>query len=166
MMALALNSNGGGYGMFRIESPDFSDNGPIPERYTCEGENLSPFLRWDGAPPGTRSYVLTVEDPDAPMGTFMHWVLFDLPSALRQIERGASRGRVNGAKQGMTDFGQASYGGPCPPKGHGRHRYQFVLRALDVESLGLAEGARRNEIESAVKGHVLAETRVTGIYQR
>ncbi|MBE7415424.1 MAG: YbhB/YbcL family Raf kinase inhibitor-like protein [Deltaproteobacteria bacterium] len=155
--------------MFRIESPDFKEGGHIPRKYTCEGENLSPPLAWKEPPPGTKSYVLVLEDPDAPMGTFVHWVVFDLPPDLTELYRGAGNngaGLENGMKHGMTDFGQIGYGGPCPPKGHGMHRYSFTLKAIDLASLGLDEGAKRSELERALKGHVLAETRITAVYQR
>lgn len=155
--------------VFRIESPDFKEGGHIPRIYTCEGENLSPPLAWKGPPPGTKSYVLVLEDPDAPMGTFVHWVVFDLPPDLTGLYRGAGNngaGLENGMKHDMTDFGQIGYGGPCPPKGHGMHRYSFVLKATDLASLGLDEGAKRSELERALKGHVLAETRITAVYQR
>ncbi|OGP13677.1 MAG: hypothetical protein A2054_03605 [Deltaproteobacteria bacterium GWA2_55_10] len=167
LLALTFNSYGGER-VFRIESPDFKEGGPIPKKFTCEGENLSPQIKWGEPPEGTKSYALVVEDPDAPMGTFVHWVVFDLPSDVRELERGVGSNGAgsNGIKQGLTDFGQTGYGGPCPPKGHGRHRYNFVLKALDVPSLELPDGAKKSEIERATRGHVLAETRLTGIFQR
>lgn len=155
--------------MFQIECRDFNDGGPIPDRLTCEGENLSPHLVWGEPPEGTKSYALVMEDHDAPMGTFVHWVVFDLPSGFRELARGAGNDRIKlggGIKQGLSDFGKTGYGGPCPPRGNGSHRYTFILKALDLPSLGLPDGARKSEIERAMKGHVLAETRTTGIYQR
>lgn len=154
--------------MFKVESPDFREGEVIPKKFTCEGENTSPLLKWDNPPAGTKSYVLIVEDPDAPMGTFVHWLVFDLPQGFRQIARGLGNGgpELNGIKQGLTDFGNTGYGGPCPPKSHGKHRYNFILRALDISSLDLPDGAKRSEIERAMRGHILAEAKTTGLYQR
>ena len=152
---------------FRLRSQDFKEGEVIPKEFSCEGEGLSPQLVWENPPSGTKSFALTVEDPDAPMGTFVHWVVYDLPSNLQVLERGAgTKGTKDSVKQGLTDFGQAGYGGPCPPKGHGRHRYVFILRALDVPTLGVPNGARKSEVERAMKGHILAEAKIIGIYQR
>lgn len=154
--------------MFSLESPDFREGDTIPKRYTCEGDNMSPLLKWNDPPPGTKSFVLTVEDPDAPMGTFIHWVIYDMPEGFRELARGAGNDYdlSDVIKQGVTDFGHTGYGGPCPPKGNGRHRYAFILRALDIPSLGLAQGAKKNELEKAMAGHILAEARMTGVYKR
>jgi Raf kinase inhibitor-like YbhB/YbcL family protein len=161
------SANGGDAMSFIIKSSDFGDGEPIAKTFSCDGDDLSPGLEWRGAPTGTRGYALIVEDPDAPGGVFVHWVAYDLPLTMTGLERGAGNPRGKAAfKQGLNDFGKTGYGGPCPPKGHGRHRYHFVLRALDVESLGLASGASRAEAETAMKGRVLGETRTTGVYQR
>ncbi|MFQ5737260.1 MAG: YbhB/YbcL family Raf kinase inhibitor-like protein [Thermodesulfobacteriota bacterium] len=153
---------------FRIESPDFTEGGSIPERFSCDGEDISPQLAWDGAPEGTKSFVLTIEDPDAPMGTFVHWVVYDLPPSAHGLERGIGSGPIglDGTKGGRTGFGHERYGGPCPPRGHGRHRYFFTIRALDIPGLGLPDGAGKGLIEKAVKGHVLAEASIMGVYER
>lgn len=152
--------------MFSIESPDFMEGREIPEEFTCEGKNLSPRLLWEEPPEGTMSYALCMEDPDAPMGTFVHWIVYDLPPDTRELPRGAHPDGAHGAKEGLNDFGQTGYGGPCPPKGHGPHRYLFVLKALDVPTLGLAKGAKKGEVERAARGHVLAEARTTAIFRR
>ena len=157
-------SKGGDTMAFKISSPDFKEGDTIPKRFTCEGEDVSPEMHWEGAPSGTKSFSLIVEDPDAPVGTFTHWVLYDIPGNLGRLEQGAGRGE--GMKNGITDFGRASYGGPCPPKGHGTHRYFFILRALDVETLGAPQGARKPEVEKRMKGHILGETRLMGVYRR
>ncbi len=149
-----------------IKSTDFKDSEIIPKKFTCDGEDLSPELLWDNAPKGASGFTLAVEDPDAPMGTFIHWVVYDIPADTTRIERGAGNKAGNAFKQGMNDFGKKGYGGPCPPKGHGRHRYMFILKALDVNGLGLPEGATLKDVQRAEKGHVLAETRITGIYSR
>lgn len=154
--------------MFQIESPDFKEGEAIPEKFTCEGDDLSPLLKWTSPPQGTKSYLLIVEDPDAPMGTFVHWILYDISSGLNEISRGAGNGKAakDGMKQGLNDFGRVGYGGPCPPKGHGPHRYNFILKALDIPSLSLPDGARKSDLERATAGHVLAEARTMGRFER
>jgi Raf kinase inhibitor-like YbhB/YbcL family protein len=154
--------------MFQIESPDFKEGEAIPEKFTCEGDDLSPLLKWTSPPQGTKSYFLLVEDPDAPMGTFVHWILYDISSSLNEISRGAGNGKTvkDGMKQGLNDFGHIGYGGPCPPKGHGPHRYNFILKALDISSLNLPDGARKSDLERATAGHVLAEARTMGRFKR
>lgn len=153
---------------FRIESPDFKESGPIPQKFGCDGEDLSPRLVWAGAPEETKSFVLTVEDPDAPMGTWIHWVVYDLPSAKSGLEEGikGNDARLEGAKQGKTSFGHSHYGGPCPPRGHGTHRYIFTIHALDIPELGVAPGSSKSTVEEAVKGHLLGKASTTGVYQR
>ncbi|MBI5562181.1 MAG: YbhB/YbcL family Raf kinase inhibitor-like protein [Deltaproteobacteria bacterium] len=153
---------------FTIKSADFKDNGPISKKFTCDGEDLSPELSWTDPPQGAKSYALIVEDPDAPTGTFLHWVVYDIPADFKGLKRGMLSDDYadKGVKQGKTGFGPAGWGGPCPPKGHGRHRYIFILKALDVPSLGLANGAVRLDVEKAAKGRVLGEARITGVYQR
>lgn len=153
---------------FRISSPDFREGESIPRKFSCDGEDLSPQIFWDGAPEGTKSFVLTVEDPDAPMGTFIHWVVYDVPATARELKRGAESGppSLDGMKQGRTDFGHSRYGGPCPPRGYGKHRYYFILRALDVPAIDVPPEPKKNMVEKAMKGHVLAETRLMGTYER
>ncbi len=159
---LSLPCQGGEGGMaFKVESPAFSNGEKIPQKYTCEGKDISPELRWEGAPPGVKSFVLIVDDPDAPRGTFTHWVLFDIPAAESGLIEGSKQG-----KPGRNDFGKLGYGGPCPPKGHGVHRYFFKLYALDIPSLGLKEGVSKAEVEAAMKGHILAQTETMGRYER
>jgi len=152
---------------FMVYSPAFEHGGPIPARYTCDGADLSPPLVFAHVPEGAGALVLAVQDPDAPMGTFVHWVAYDLPKDLKGLPEGVPRGPlVDGFKQAKNDFGFAGYGGPCPPRGHGPHRYFFTLYALDVPELGLAPGAPAREVLAALKGHVLAEASWMGVYQR
>lgn len=147
-------------GAFKIASDVFSEGGAIPKKYACDGENVSPPLKWVGAPSGTKSFTLIMDDPDAPGGTFTHWVAFDMPGTQTEIpERAPSVGK--GAKNGR---GQTGYTGPCPPSG--THRYFFTLYALDVPSLGLQEGASRADVEKAMTGHILASTQTMGRYGR
>lgn len=153
---------------FSILSPDFKDGDTVPKRFSCDGEDMSPEIQWDGAPPAVRSFVLIVEDPDAPSGTFTHWIVYDMPFSLHKLSRGIGNGAVpeGGIKQGYTDFGRKGYEGPCPPKGHGVHRYNFILTALDIPALGLPDGARKSDIERAMKGHILGTAKLMGIYGR
>ncbi|MBI1910427.1 MAG: YbhB/YbcL family Raf kinase inhibitor-like protein [Deltaproteobacteria bacterium] len=154
--------------MLDLRSPDITNGDVIPKRFSCEGDDMSPELIWEGEPAGTKSYSLIVEDPDAPGGMFTHWVVYDMPAQFHHLYRGMGNDidLKDGFKQGSTDFGYSGYGGPCPPKGHGRHRYNFIIRALDIPSLGLPDGATKSEVEMAMQGHVLAEAKITGIYQR
>ena len=144
--------------------PAFADGGLIPRLHTCEGADISPSLEWGDEPTTTRSLALIVDDPDAPAGTWNHWLLYDLPALVRSLAQGYKSGKP--ALSGTNDFGRLGYGGPCPPKGHGPHRYFFKLYALDVASLGLPAGARRGQIDKAMSGHVLAEAKYMGRYER
>ncbi len=147
-----------------LRSDAFDDGGAIPKRFTCDGDDVSPPLAWSEPPPRTKSLALIVDDPDAPAGTFTHWVLFNLPANRLSLEAGfASNQSAGPAKQGTNDFGKAGYGGPCPPSG--THHYIFHLYALDA-LLNLDTGAGRGAVLSALKGHILAEGRLTGTYAR
>jgi Raf kinase inhibitor-like YbhB/YbcL family protein len=145
----------------RVSSTAFSEGQTIPRNYTCDGQNISPPLEWSGAPGGAKSLTLICDDPDAPGGTFTHWVLYDMAPDTSGLTEGSS-GR---GKEGINSFGTAGYGGPCPPVGHGPHRYFFHLYALDVDSLG-REGSSRKDVEMAMKNHVLAEGHLMGRYER
>lgn len=150
-----------------LTSPAFPDHGPIPARYTCEGENLSPPLQWRGAPAGTQSFVLIIDDPDAPdpaapKMTYVHWVLYDLPPTTHGLEEGTAN-LPAGTGVGINDWRRADYGGPCPPIG--RHRYRHKLYALD-NKLGPLVNATKAVLEKAMAGHILAETVLTGTYQK
>jgi Raf kinase inhibitor-like YbhB/YbcL family protein len=145
---------------FALVTDAFEDAGDVPARHTCDGENVSPPLRWSGVPDGTRSLALIVDDPDAPVGTFTHWLAWGLEPTAGGLEEG-ERAPV----EGRSDFGEIGYGGPCPPPGHGRHRYVFRLHALDT-GLALVAGATRTELESAIDGHVLEVAQLTGGYAR
>ncbi len=153
---------------FSIKSADIKANERVATRFTCDGEDLSPGLEWEGAPEGAKSLVLVVEDPDAPMGTFIHWVIYNIPAGLSGLERGASgtSAITGGMKEGVSSFGRIGYNGPCPPPGHGDHRYFFRLSALDVAELEVREGANKADVEAAMKGHVLSETSIMGTYSR
>ncbi len=148
----------------QIRTTAFTDGSLIPRRFTCEGEDVSPALTWGDAPAGTASFVVIVDDPDAPRGTWTHCTLFNLPAATSGLAESWHSGA--GGTSGRNDFGNTGYGGPCPPRGHGPHRYFFRLYALDVAHLALAEGAARKELERAMAGHVLAQAQWMGRYER
>jgi Raf kinase inhibitor-like YbhB/YbcL family protein len=144
-----------------LSSPDFANGSAIPRRHTCDGEDVSPALTWEGAPDESRSLALIVDDPDA--RGFAHWVLFDVdPVATGGLPAGYAASR-DAPRQGVNDFGRPGYTGPCPPSGS--HRYVFTLYALDA-LLGLPGTPRAEEVRQAMSGHVLAEARLTGSYRR
>jgi len=153
---------------FTLRSEAFDNERAVPREYTCDGSDISPPLAWSAPPSGTKSLALTAEDPDAPMGTFAHWVVYDIPAGLNRLGPGVpgSASLEDGTKQGVNGFGRTGYGGPCPPRGHGDHRYFFVLRALDVETLGLPPKSSNAAVEKAMEGHVLGEARLMGTYGR
>jgi len=145
---------------FKISSPAFADGADIPVRHTCDGEDISPRLTWRGAPRGTRSFALIMDDPDAPRGTFTHWVVWDLPGDLNELGEGSTAGA-----QGRNSFGRQGYGGPCPPRGDDPHRYRFTLHALNVPKVGLSKSTR-DELAAAIDTHVLGTALLVGRYQR
>lgn len=153
--------------MFRLSSPAFKEGETIPVRYTCDGPDLSPPLEWTDPPAGTRAFVLICDDPDAPRGTWVHWVWYDIPPELRRAPEGVPPDPEPpiGGKQGINDFRRYGYGGPCPPRGHGSHRYFFRLYALDAPT-NLPPGATRAQVEAAMQGHVLASAQLMGRYSR
>lgn len=137
-------------------------NQKINEKFTCDGNDISPELEWSGAPYKTQSFVLIMDDPDAPDKTWDHWILFNIPKDATQLEENI-KNLPNGTKVGKNSWGKTQYGGPCPPSGE--HRYIFKFYALDC-LLDLPEGASKQEIEHAMKGHILAQTEVVGRYQK
>ena len=149
-----------------LTSPAFTNDGTIPSKFTCDAGNTnpSPALAWKDVPPGTKSFVLIVHDPDVPQipGGFTHWVLFDIPGATRELAEGYQTGSIGVA--GNMGMRRQGWMGPCPPTGV--HHYHFMLSALDVESLGLQAGASKVDVEKAMQGHVLASTELVGLYQR
>lgn len=145
----------------KLVSRSFPEGGTIPARYTCDGGETSPELSWSEVPDGTESYALIVDDPDAPRGTFVHWVLFNIGGNRAGLEEGRLPAEC---VQGANDAGTSTYAGPCPPRGR-PHSYHFKLYALDTR-LGLKRGAARREVESAMRGHVLDSTEIVGLYGR
>lgn len=151
---------------FELSSSAFKDGDPIPRRYTCEGEDLSPPLHWGVPPAATKSFVMIADDPDAPVGTWVHWVLYNLPLDLRGLSEGipAKEQVLDGAIHGLNDFKRIGYGGPCPPPGK-PHRYYFKLYALDGV-LNLRSRATKAQVLEACKGHVLGEAQLMGRFAR
>jgi Raf kinase inhibitor-like YbhB/YbcL family protein len=142
----------------RLKSKDFEDNSSIPSEFTCDGRDVSPQLSWGDVPVETKSFALSVADPDAPMGTWIHWLVHDIPRDVRTIEQG---GLPEGAKQVENDFRMKEYGGPCPPSG--THRYIFTVYALDVERL---EGVNKRNFFDKVREHTLDKAVLKGLYKR
>ncbi len=153
---------------FKLESPAFQHGSYIPPNYTCDGRDINPPLKWSDPPEGTRSFALIMYDPDAPRGTFIHWVLYDIPANRREIpEAVPMEPRIEGLGiHGMNDFWGLGYGGPCPPRLHGEHRYYFALHALNIETLGLPHGADADYVMKAMEGKVIGYALLMGRYKR
>jgi Raf kinase inhibitor-like YbhB/YbcL family protein len=150
----------------QITSTAFSEGQPIPAKYSCEGSDISPPLQWTNAPTNTKSFALIMDDPDAPVGTWVHWVLYDLPANTTGLPEDVAKTQfvAGNAKQGLNSWPHLCYGGPCPPPGK-PHRYFFKLYALDA-MLDLKPGLTKNDLLKAMEGHVLAEGQLMGTYQR
>lgn len=160
-------------GEFEVHSSDLSAGQPVGQKhvfsgYGCDGDNVSPALSWSGAPEGTKSFAVTVHDPDAPTASgWWHWLVYDIPVAASGLPTGAStEGMSNGAVQARNDFGQRQWGGPCPPKGDDPHRYRIRVFALDTAELELPEDASAALVSFQVRAHGLARARITVTYGR
>jgi len=149
----------------KLTSPAFEDGGEIPQLYTCDGDDISPPLEWSSIPEETRSLALVVDDPDAPMGIWVHWIVYDLPAESEGLDENIlpERDLQSGAKQGMNDFQKIGYGGPCPPGGE--HKYFFKLYALDTK-IDLPSGIGKPHLMIAMEGHILAQANLMGRYSR
>lgn len=147
---------------FLLTSNAFTANGFIPAKFTCDGNDLSPALQWTAPPAGTKSLALIMDDPDAPVGNWDHWILFNLPAETLGMTEGVKT-LPTGTLEGKNSWGRTGYGGPCPPDRE--HRYFFKLYALDSK-LALKSGSTKKEIESAMKGHIVAQTQLIGRYDR
>ena len=150
----------------KLESSAFSSAQPVPQKHTCDGSDVSPALSWSDVPQGTKSFALIADDPDAPVGTWVHWVLYDLPPNTTELPEDVAKTQfiAGNAKQGLNSWPRLGYGGPCPPPGK-PHRYFFKLYALDT-MLDLKPGATKKDVEAAMKGLILAEGQLMGTYQR
>ena len=152
---------------FALKTTAFANGGGIPKKHTCDGADVSPALSWNHAPAGTRSFALIADDPDAPVGTWTHWIIWNIPAQTTALPEGVPmvEESTDGARQGRNDFKRIGYGGPCPPPGK-PHRYFFKLYALDTNNLDVKAGASRSQLESAMKGHLLSQTELMGTYGR
>jgi len=149
---------------FQLFSSAFPEGGRIPLLNSCQGADVSPPLEWNGSPADTRTFALVVEDPDAPGGVFTHWLLWDIPGTVRALPQGYKPGPSTMA--GRNGFGSLAYRGPCPPKGHGVHRYFFRLYALTVDSLNLQPASSPADLYRALQGKILAEANAMGTFER
>lgn len=149
----------------KITSTAFAEGGMIPAKYTCDGADVSPPLQWDAVPEGTKSIALINDDPDAPMGTWVHWVIFNIPADVKELGENIPTDKIlsNGAKQGINDFRRIGYGGPCPPGG--THRYFFKIYTLDAE-IDLDAGANKEQLLQAMEGHIIGQGQLIGKYTR
>ena len=157
---ITLGKEGAAMSELKLSSTAFQNNGFIPSKYTCDGRDINPPLVIENVPPGTKSLALIVDDPDAPMGTWVHWVSWNIAHDVKEIKENDS---PRGATTGLNDFKRQSYGGPCPPSG--THRYFFKLYALDT-ALALPSGAKKADVEKAIKGHVISQAQIIGLYKR
>ncbi len=149
----------------QVRSSAFREGGMIPQKYACDGEDISPPLSWEAVPEGTRSIALIMDDPDAPRGTFVHWVLYDLPANVRELPENVpgDENLSSGARQGRNSLGKIGYGGPCPPSG--THRYFFKVYALDAQT-NLAPGKTKEDLLKTMEGHILAQGQIMGRYKK
>ena len=161
-----FSAKGGAPMAFSISSPSFQNGKDIPKKFTCDGDDVSPALSWTDPPQGVKSFALIADDPDAPRGTWTHWVLFDLSPSTSSLPEGVPKvGQLpDSGRQGVNDFPKIGYGGPCPPPGK-PHRYFFTLYALD-NKLNLKAGASKQEVEQAMQNHILGKAEVMGKYGR
>jgi len=166
MLAVIEPSEGGAPMTFALKSPAFAPGAVIASKFSCEAADVSPALEWSGAPGKTASFALIMDDPDAPAGTWVHWVLWNLPAGVHSLPEGVARHEQldDGSRQGRNDFRKTGYNGPCPPPGKA-HRYFFRLYALDT-MLGLASEATRQQLDAAMQGHVLGQTEYMGTFRR
>jgi len=149
-----------------VTSPAFEQDGIIPSRYTCDGKDISPAISWSGAPEGTKSFVLISDDPDAPMGTWVHWIVYNIPGNVTELTEAVESQEVldDGIMQGVSSWKRIGYGGPCPPSG--THRYFFKVYALDCTLAIKPKDANKKEVLKAMKGHIIAYGELIGNYKR
>ena len=155
--SIAMDGAGKGGLKMKLTSPEFENNSFIPGKYTCQGDDINPTLTIENIPQGAKGLALIVDDPDAPMGTWVHWVVYDIP-IISRIDEGTIPG-----KQGLNDFRKRDYGGPCPPSG--THRYFFKIYALD-KMLNLKEGVSKKNLEKSMEGHILDKAELIGLYKK
>lgn len=149
-----------------LMSPAFAEGETIPKKYTQDGQNLSPPLKWTGAPPTTQSFALLVEDPDAPSGTFRHLAIYNIPADRDRLPESIDTGPDHAIRYGRNDYGNAGYDGPGPPRGHGLHHYHFRLGALDVPNLRIATDLEAGQVWREANKHMIEEAELVGVYER
>jgi Raf kinase inhibitor-like YbhB/YbcL family protein len=150
----------------KLSSSAFASGATVPSQYTCKGTDISPALNWSGAPAHTASFALIMDDPDAPSGTWVHWVMWNIPQKAHSLPEGIAKSQEldDGSRQGRNSFGKIGYNGPCPPPGQ-THRYFFRIYALD-QSVNLQPGANRLDVDAAIKAHILAQGEYIGTFHR
>lgn len=165
-VATLIAQGRGGAHMFKLTSSAFATGTEIPRQYTCKGEDVSPVFEWSGAPQNTATFAIIMDDPDAPGGTWVHWVMWNIPGTAQSLPEGIARHEQldDGGRQGRNSFRKVGYNGPCPPPGQ-THRYFFRIYALD-QKLDLPAGATRSQLDDAMKGHLLAEAEYMGTFHR
>ena len=156
------DSGGAVMGSLNVTSSAFGEGAMIPKKYTCDAQNVSPQIAWSGVPAGTKSIAMICDDPDAPAGDWVHWVVYNMPASTMELAEGV-QSLPAGSKRGTNDFRKSGYGGPCPPSGV--HRYYFKIFALDT-ALSLGEGATKAQLLKAMEGHILAQGALMGRYKR
>ena len=149
----------------QLSSDAFTNEALIPSEYSCEGEDFSPLLKWDNAPKGTKYFALTCVDPDAPMGDWIHWIVWNIPADWKSLPKNISPDEQSQITQGINSWGRTGYGGPCPPRGHGPHRYYFTIYALD-EEISLDSSAQLDDLLQAIDSHILGKSILMGKYER
>jgi Raf kinase inhibitor-like YbhB/YbcL family protein len=167
-VADSLAAEKAGKDHMQLTSTAFTEGAAIPAKYTCDAKDISPPLKWSGVPAGAKSLALIVDDPDAPSGTWVHWVLYDLPSAASELPEALPKSQfvAGGAKQGLNDFRRLGYGGPCPPHRHGPHHYHFRLLALSTDRLATGKTPSCRDVAREARKHILAEATLVGVYER
>jgi hypothetical protein len=165
IVSVKIGQKGGQAMAFELTSPAFTSGAAIPRQYTCDGKNISPPFQWNDPPSDTQSFALIADDPDAPIGTWVHWVLFNVPASTRTLPEAVPPEAVlsDGSRHGRNSWRRLGYGGPCPPSG--THRYFFKLYALDT-ALTLSAGASKEQLLQAMQGHILMQTELMGVYTR
>lgn len=148
-----------------LSSNSFDNEGFVPKEYSCEGQDFSPHFKWENIPTGTVSFALTCIDPDAPMGDWIHWIAWNIPADWDALQKNIDPNDQSQIVQGTNSWGRTGYGGPCPPVGHGPHRYYFTIYALDTK-LSLESTSRLEDLVSAMKGHILGKGEIMGKYER
>jgi len=166
ILGCSLNAKNSGPTDLKLKSSLFKEGGSVPQKFTCDGKDISPALQWSGAPNATKTLALIMDDPDAPAGTWVHWVIYNIPGNQKKLPEGipTKEKLSNGTRQASNDFRKAGYGGPCPPEGKSHH-YFFKLYALDT-MLDLPSMASKSQLEASMESHILGQTQLMGTYQR